>query len=123
MRQFIVETPRARVMLIVGYVAAENDWQLPQAFPEPLPRLRTTPEYRYGFLDMHTGYFRHVEHTENEINELGGDAETCAPYERRRRRLKHENEKWDEEYYMQAYHPCMTDPADQGVSEQSRLRR
>ena len=81
-------------------IAAENDWQLPQTIPEPLPPLQTTVERRYGFLDMHSGYFRHVEHTENEVNELGTDAETCSPQERRSRRLKHEEEKWDEEYYM-----------------------
>ncbi|KAI8998814.1 SHQ1-domain-containing protein [Trametes punicea] len=82
---------------------AENDWQLPQKIPEPLPPLQTTAERRYGFLDMHSGYFRHVEHTENEVNELGTDAETCPPQERRERRLKHEEEKWNEEYYMADY--------------------
>ena len=80
--------------------AAENDWQLPQTVPEPLPALQTSVERRYGFLDMHSGYFRHVAHTENEVNELGVDAETCSPEERRARRLKHEDEKWDEEHYM-----------------------
>jgi protein SHQ1 len=49
---------------------------------------------------MHSGYFKHVTHTENEVNELGADAETCMTAERRRRRLKHEDDKWDEEYYM-----------------------
>lgn len=83
-----------------GYSAAENDWQLPQTIPEPLPPLQTVVERRYGFLDMHSGYFRHVEHAENEVNELGPDAETCAPQERRRRRLKHEEQKWDEDHYM-----------------------
>ncbi|KAI0664996.1 SHQ1-domain-containing protein [Cubamyces menziesii] len=83
--------------------AAENDWQLPQTVPEPLPPLQTSVERRYGFLDMHSGYFRHVEHTENEVNELGTDAETCSPQERRSRRLKREEEKWDEEYYMADY--------------------
>ncbi|EPT05845.1 hypothetical protein FOMPIDRAFT_1026741 [Fomitopsis schrenkii] len=83
--------------------AAENDWQLTQEVPEPLSQLKTSPEYRYGFLDMHTGYFRHVGHTENEINELGADAETISPGERHKRRLKHEDEKWDEEYYIADY--------------------
>ncbi|KAH9946275.1 SHQ1-domain-containing protein [Epithele typhae] len=80
--------------------AAENDWQLPQTLPESLPPLQTSARCRYGFLDMHSGYFVHIEHVENEVNELGADAETCAPSERRRRRLKHEDEKWDEEHYM-----------------------
>ena len=34
------------------------------------------------------------------MNELGVDAETCPPDERRRRRIKHEEDKWDEEHYM-----------------------
>lgn len=49
---------------------------------------------------MHTGYFRHVEHAENEVNELGVDAEICPPEERRQRRLQHEEQKWDEDHYM-----------------------
>ncbi|RDB24070.1 Protein shq1 [Hypsizygus marmoreus] len=81
--------------------AAENDWQLPQEVPEP--PLSTSIQKYYGFLDMHSGYFRHVTHTENEVNELGSDAETCTPSERRRRRSEHENKKWDEEYYMADY--------------------
>ncbi|TBU32244.1 SHQ1-domain-containing protein [Dichomitus squalens] len=83
--------------------AAENDWQLPQSIPEVLPPLRTTAEQRYGFLNTHSGYFRHAEHTENEVNELRADAETSTPEERRQKRLKHEDEKWDEEYYMADY--------------------
>jgi protein SHQ1 len=66
--------------------------------PEPL--LDLSVQKRYGFLDMHSGYFKYVTHTENEVNELGADAETCTLAERRRRRLEHESEKWDEEYYM-----------------------
>jgi protein SHQ1 len=37
---------------------------------------------------------------ENEVNELGADAESCPASERRRLRIQHENTKWDEEYYM-----------------------
>jgi protein SHQ1 len=55
---------------------------------------------QYGFLDMHSGYLNHATHTENEVNELGDDAEICTKAERRRRRLKHEDEKFDEEHYM-----------------------
>lgn len=82
-------------------LAAENDdWQLPQSIPEPPPIFQTSIERRYGFLNMYTGYFKHVVHTENEVNELGADAEILLESERRARRLKHEDEKWDEEYYM-----------------------
>ena len=90
----------SRTWQLIHSSAAENDWQLPQAVPDSLPQLHTSTEHRYGFLDMHSGYFRHVEHTENEVNELGPDAESCPPAERRRRRLKHEDDKFDEEHYM-----------------------
>ncbi|CAA7265397.1 unnamed protein product [Cyclocybe aegerita] len=83
--------------------AAENDWQLPQEVPAPLPPLKASRQAHYGFLDMHSGYLKHATHTENEVNELGDDAEVCNMEERRARRLKHEDEKWDEEHYMADY--------------------
>lgn len=49
---------------------------------------------------MYQGYFRHVTTTENEVNELDTDAETLPVVERQRRRISHEDEKWDEEHYM-----------------------
>ncbi|KAF8968360.1 SHQ1 protein-domain-containing protein [Flammula alnicola] len=62
--------------------AAENDWQLPQEVPqEGLPPLNLSMQMHYGFLDMHSGYLKHATHTENEINELGDDAEVCAKEE------------------------------------------
>ncbi|KAF8061544.1 SHQ1 protein-domain-containing protein [Lyophyllum atratum] len=79
-------------------LAAANDWQLPQEVPEP--QLSTSIQKYYGFLSMHSGYFRHVTHTENEVNELGADAEVCTVAERRQKRLEHEDQKWDEEHYM-----------------------
>ncbi|KAJ7171180.1 SHQ1 protein-domain-containing protein [Mycena filopes] len=81
-------------------LAAENDWQLPQEVPSAEPAITTATTQTYGFLNMHSGYFKHVSHTENEVNELGSDAEICTPQERRQRRWQHENEKWDEEHYM-----------------------
>lgn len=86
-----------------GFKAAENDWQLKQELPEAGPSFKTSTSQNYGFLNLHTGYFRHVEHTENEANELGTTAETAGTSERRKLRLKHEDEKWDEEYYMYAF--------------------
>ncbi|KAG6335151.1 hypothetical protein ID866_3935 [Astraeus odoratus] len=83
--------------------AAANDWQLPQSISSTLPEFHTSSKRFYGFLDMYTGYFTHVSHMENEINELGDDAETCNVDERRARRIVHENEKWDEEHYMADY--------------------
>lgn len=80
-------------------LASENNWQLPQQLPDPTP-LKTSLEQHYGFLDTHTGYFRHVTHVENEINELGGDVEVLPVSERRPKRIQHEEGKWDEDYYM-----------------------
>ncbi|KAK7466928.1 hypothetical protein VKT23_003992 [Stygiomarasmius scandens] len=78
--------------------AAQNDWQVPQEVPSETIKLSTCGHY--GFLDMHSNYFLNVSYTENEINELGVEAESTTPSERRQKRIKHENEKWDEEYYM-----------------------
>ncbi|KAJ7708286.1 SHQ1 protein-domain-containing protein [Mycena rosella] len=83
-------------------LAAENDWQIPQEVPSD-PVITTTLNQSYGFLNLHSGYFKHVAHTENEVNELGSDAEIITPQERRVRRWKHEDEKWDEEHYMADY--------------------
>ena len=52
---------------------------------------------------MHSGYLCHVKYTENEVNDLGVDAESCTPQERRLLRLKREENKWDEEYYMYVF--------------------
>jgi protein SHQ1 len=85
---------------IIGFVAAANEWALPQTVSDTLPALETSLQKPYGFLNTYTGYFVHVGTTENEINELGPDAETLSPSERRVRRLRHEESKWDPEYYM-----------------------
>ncbi|KAI0818917.1 SHQ1-domain-containing protein [Irpex lacteus] len=81
------------------FEAAENDWQLKQELPTEQP-LKTSARQPYGFLNLYTGYFQHVEHTENEVNELSAEAETSRPSERRKKRIKHENEKFDEEHYI-----------------------
>ncbi|KAJ7457260.1 SHQ1 protein-domain-containing protein [Mycena galericulata] len=83
--------------------AAENDWQIPQEVPSSDSPITTVVTQTYGFLNLHSGYFKYVSHTENEVNELGSDAETCTAQERRSRRQKHEDEKWDEEHYMADY--------------------
>ncbi|KAH6919073.1 SHQ1 protein-domain-containing protein [Coprinopsis sp. MPI-PUGE-AT-0042] len=83
--------------------AANDDWQIPQQVPEALPPLHTSLEKPYGFLDMHSGYLRHAAHTENEVNELGPNAETCPKEERTKLRMEHEEKKWDPEHYMADY--------------------
>ncbi|KIM80826.1 hypothetical protein PILCRDRAFT_822105 [Piloderma croceum F 1598] len=114
--------------------AAENDWQLPQDVPKPLADFDLSVEKRYGFLDMHSGYFRHVSHMENEVNELGADAEFCSPDERRKRRIMHEDEKFDGEHYMADYmddesirevltwkHPHITNADECQYTEEEKL--
>ena len=80
------------------YAAARNDWHLPQIVPES-ETISLTPA-QYGFLDAYSGYFSHVAMTENEVNELGPDGERLTLRERREKRIAHENDKWDEEYYL-----------------------
>ncbi|KZT44141.1 SHQ1-domain-containing protein [Sistotremastrum suecicum HHB10207 ss-3] len=81
--------------------AISNDWQLPQIPSSENPFDLSTGRH-YGFLDLYTGYFRHVAHVENDVNQLGANAETMSPAERLANREQKEEEKWDEEYYMQA---------------------
>jgi protein SHQ1 len=80
--------------------AAANGWTIPQTVSNTLPALETSVRKPYGFLNAYTGYFLHVGSTGNEINELGVDAETLSPSERRNRRLRHEESKWNPEHYM-----------------------
>ncbi|KAM6500853.1 SHQ1 domain containing protein [Amanita muscaria] len=81
--------------------AARNDWRLPLV-PDKV-QIETSSQAWYGFLNMHSGYFRHVKHSENEINELGPDAETCRVDERRAHRIGNEDRKFDAEHYMADY--------------------
>jgi len=76
----------------------EDDWNFPQNVTED--SLRTSLQAQYGFLDMHSGFLNHATYTENEVNELGDEAEICTKAERRERRMKHEDEKFDEEHYV-----------------------
>ncbi|KAH7340356.1 SHQ1 protein-domain-containing protein [Rhizoctonia solani] len=83
--------------------AAENDWQIEQVAPDdelPDVGVSTSTRTAYGFLDLHTGYFVNVVHTENEVNELGAEAENSTIARRRQLRETSEEAKWDEEHYM-----------------------
>ncbi|CAE7221681.1 unnamed protein product [Rhizoctonia solani] len=83
--------------------AAENDWQLEQVAPDdelPDVGVSTSTRNAYGFLDLHTGYFVNVVHTENEVNELGAQAENSTIARRRQLREASEEAKWDEEHYI-----------------------
>jgi len=49
---------------------------------------------------MHSGYFKHVSCTDNQVNELGTNPETTPVQDRRKLRMEHEEDKWNEEHYM-----------------------
>ena len=87
-------------------IAEKYDWQLPQELSalSELGALKLSDQQPYGFLNRHSGYFRHVQHTENEVNELSGEAESLSPEERRVKREAHEDKKWDPDYYMCVLH-------------------
>jgi protein SHQ1 len=80
--------------------AAERDWQIEQTAPDDLPSVSTAIRTAYGFLDLHTGYFAHVTSTENEVNELGAEAENATLARRQELREANEENKWDEEHYL-----------------------
>ncbi|KAJ7202088.1 SHQ1-domain-containing protein [Mycena pura] len=84
-------------------LAAEHDWQMHQEVPSADAPVSMTLTQTYGFLNLYSGYFKHVAYAENEVNELGADAESCTPRERRTKRWTHEGEKFDEEHYMADY--------------------
>jgi protein SHQ1 len=82
-----------------GHVAEAIDWQLPQnVTPNEIIHLSSSTSY--GFLNRHSGYLKNVAYTENEVNELGDEAETAPPQARRARREAHEDDKFDDQYYM-----------------------
>ncbi|CAE6355501.1 unnamed protein product [Rhizoctonia solani] len=83
--------------------AAENDWQIEQVAPDdelPGVGVSASTHVAYGFLDLHTGYFVNVVHTENEVNELGAEAENSTIARRQELREASEEAKWDEEHYI-----------------------
>ncbi|KAG8764208.1 hypothetical protein FRC11_000062 [Ceratobasidium sp. 423] len=83
--------------------AAENDWQIDQVAPDDEVSdvgVSASTRAAYGFLDLHTGYFVNVVHTENEVNELGAEAENSTITRRRQLREASEEAKWDEEHYI-----------------------
>lgn len=66
--------------------------------------IATSVQRHYGFLDAYSGFFRYAGEYENEVNELGSLAETASDAVRTEMRVAHEDEKWDEEYYMLVFY-------------------
>ncbi|KAF8334055.1 uncharacterized protein EI90DRAFT_3145046 [Cantharellus anzutake] len=80
--------------------AAANDWHYPAPEATEDPTITLSIKNQYGFLDAYSGFFKLSSQTGNDVNELGDLAETIAPSVRTEMRLAHEDEKWDEEYYI-----------------------
>ena len=89
---------RAYKLLTIA-TAAENDWQLPQELPTG-ETFSLTGKQTYGFLDLHSGFFTHIAHVENDVNVLGTEIESLPRAARKDKLREAEEKKWDEEYYM-----------------------
>lgn len=106
------------VLRLIGAEAERNNWQIHQTIQDETP-VRLSKESPYGFLNSYHGYFTHVADKENEVNDLSADAETLSPSDRRIRRMRREDTKWDEEHYLQVtLHPNLS----WLTLQQSRLR-
>jgi protein SHQ1 len=56
-------------------------------------------EVRYGFNNRYSGFFTHVQETANDVLDVY-DPEHATLETRRENRIKRENDKFDDEYYM-----------------------
>jgi protein SHQ1 len=79
--------------------AIDFNWEIPQQVPTA-PDLQLAAHY--GFNNQYTGYFRHVQETMNEINELG-NIEQSTLETRHDERLEKENGCFDEDHYCMDY--------------------
>ncbi|KAI9500782.1 SHQ1 protein-domain-containing protein [Coemansia spiralis] len=107
------KTKRPLIEEIDGHLGAEEcammlmdedfDWEIPQFLntAEEEQDILTSVA-KYGFNQQYSGFFAHVRETANEINELS-DPETMSAEERHKNRIAFEDEKFDEDYYMENY--------------------
>ncbi|KAF9576319.1 hypothetical protein EC968_009293 [Mortierella alpina] len=70
------------------------DWEMPQEI-----RQEVFSEVRYGFNNRYSGFFSHVQETANDVLDVY-DPEHATLEVRRENRIKRENDKFDDEYYM-----------------------
>ncbi|KAF9928246.1 hypothetical protein BGZ67_007086 [Mortierella alpina] len=70
------------------------DWEMPQEI-----RQEVFSEVRYGFNNRYSGFFSHVQETANDVLDVY-DPEHATLEIRRENRIKRENDKFDDEYYM-----------------------
>ncbi|CAO3569321.1 unnamed protein product [Mortierella alpina] len=70
------------------------DWEMPQEI-----RQEVFSEVRYGFNNRYYGFFTHVQETANDVLDVY-DPEHATLEVRRENRIRRENDKFDDEYYM-----------------------
>ncbi|KAF9116386.1 hypothetical protein BGX27_003069 [Mortierella sp. AM989] len=75
----------------------EFDWEMPQEI-----RQEIFSEVRYGFNNRYSGFFTHVQETANDVLDVY-DPEQATLETRRENRIKRENDKFDDEYYMSEF--------------------
>ena len=96
--------------VLSSILATANSWATPDC-TRPTPSTGDIPSKTLWIPHAlaYTGYFLHIGTTENEINELGVDTEILSPSERRICRLRHDESKWDLEYYSTCTSRCPSD--------------
>ncbi|KAF9361247.1 hypothetical protein BGX26_004766 [Mortierella sp. AD094] len=75
----------------------EFDWEMPQEI-----RQEIFSEVRYGFNNRYSGFFTHVQETANDVLDVY-DPEHATMEMRRENRIRRENDKFDDEYYMSEF--------------------
>lgn len=80
--------------------AIDFNWELPQEVQSEEPELSVNASY--GFNNQYHGYFKHVQETMNEINEIS-QPEQSTVTSRREERIASENLHFDEDHYCMDY--------------------
>ncbi|KAI7871853.1 SHQ1 protein-domain-containing protein [Spinellus fusiger] len=78
--------------------AIDFNWELPQELPSDDLVIHSV----YGFNNLYSGYFTHVQETENEIISIS-HPEKSSVESRRQDRCEQEELKFDEDYYAMDY--------------------
>ncbi|KAI8063711.1 SHQ1 protein-domain-containing protein [Gilbertella persicaria] len=80
--------------------AIDFNWELPQELPSADSELNLNAHY--GFNNQYNGYFKHVQETLNEINEIH-EPEKSTAESRRKERIEIENACFNEDHYCMDY--------------------
>ncbi|RKP27568.1 SHQ1 protein-domain-containing protein [Syncephalis pseudoplumigaleata] len=96
------------------------DWQLPQTLPQTEPVLASY----YGFNQQYQGHLRYWTETGNEVNEIEHPEQSTVE-SRREERVRKENEKFDDDYYIADFmqKQLAQEEGDEGKGEIARLMK